>query len=417
MIQYFRTASGRLTAAATVRFPMRRHFLTSSPVLALLLTGLSCGDGPTGAGGDLRARWSQAQDGNARAQPAVVGDVVYFGTGDGRVVARARETGAQRWSTVVAPGEAVRGRNLLERGGVLVVPVALATVGLDATTGEQLWRYASPRDTVGRGPNADPGSVIAARVEADDAAAYIPAWGASVSAVDLRTGAVRWVWEPGVSAGDTAAGGRFRSGAQGVRVSGDTVFATVWHFLDAQGLKSEAWLVALHRAAGVELWRVVLPSYTGGVLVNGAPALYARLAIFTTVGGRTWAIDRFTRQLVWQFVPPARYSTQTQAELGGDAVFIDGGDDFLYALDATSGAVRWKSNAGNGATRDLLVTDRRVYYPTNGSLRVFDRATGRAIAGMEVKPVGDAVETAATTDGRGRIFVTVTKAAQSYDEP
>lgn len=70
----------------------------------------------------------------------------------------------------------------------------------------------------------------------------------------------------------------------GARVSGDTVFATVWHSLDQNGLRSEPWLVVLDRRSGRELWRTVLPSVLAGVLIEGAPTLYRNLAIVAIRG-------------------------------------------------------------------------------------------------------------------------------------
>lgn len=388
----------------------------AAPLLLLVGSAAAC-DGVTGAGGRLWVpRWSQAQDGATGSRPAVLGGVVFFGTGDGRVVARDRATGAARWSATIAPGGAVEAANLVVRSGVVVAAGVQHVVGLDAATGRELWRYVPPRDTVQQGPDAYPGQFVASHLDADDGAAYLPAWGASVSAVDLHSGAVRWVWEPGVSAGDTASFGRFRSGSMGVRASGDTVFATVWHFLDRQGLASEPWLVALDRATGRELWRVVLPSYTGGTCVWGAPGFFGNLVIVAAVGGRTWAVNRATQRIAWQFTPPAQFATLSEAEVAGDRVFVDGGDESIYALDAATGAVTWRA-ATMSATRDLLVTDRRVYYPRDGTLHALDRATGRQLATARVTPDGDIWETAAATDGRGRIFVTFTKGALSFDEP
>ena len=397
--------------------PLRspRAATRGSLLCAALLGAASC-DRATPPAGAWRPRWSQAQAGETHSRPAILGDVVYFGTGDGRVVARDRATGVERWSAPVAPGGAIEGGNLVVRSGVVVAAAVQHAVGLEAATGRELWRYVPPRDTVQKGPSAYPGQFVVSHFDADDDAAYLPAWGASVSAVDLRSGAVRWVWEPGISAGDTATRGRFRSGSMGARVSGDTVFATVWHSLDALGLASEPWVVALDRVTGRELWRVVLPSYSGGVIIQGAPAFYRNLVVVASNGGRTWAIDRTTRQVAWQFTPPARYATDTQAEVAGDVTYVNGGDDFLYALDAASGTVRWRANAGNGATRDLLVTDRRIYYPTGGTLRVFDRATGHIVASTRVAPDGDIWETPAAAAG-GELFVTTTRAAQRFDEP
>jgi outer membrane protein assembly factor BamB len=237
-----------------------------------------------------------------------------------------------------------------------------------------------------------------------------------VSALDLRTGAVRWVWQPGPSAGDTAASGVFRSGSMGARVSGDTVFATAWHFLDRLGLRSEAWLVALDAPTGRELWRVVLPSYTGGVVVQGAPAVAGPLVLLATRGGHVWAVDRATQQVAWHFTPRTKYATLTQVEVYGGVAYADGGDDCLYALRAADGSVLWSADATNGATADLLVTERRVYYPTGGTIHVFDRATGRRVASARVRTDGDAIESPPAS-AYGRVFVTVSDGAWSFDEP
>jgi len=363
----------------------------------------------------VRERWYQVQPGESGARPAVQGDLVYFGTGDGQVIARDRATGAVRWRSRVE-GDAVEGANLVVRGGVVVAPLVRATVGLDARTGRERWRYLAPLDT-SIGARGAPGLVVRTRVDADDALAYIAAWGASVSAVDLQTGAVRWTWQPGRSAGDTAAAGLFRSGAMGARVSGDTVFAPVWHFLDWQGLRSEAWLVALDRRTGTELWRVVLPSYTGGVVTEGAPALYRNLVIFTSRGGHAYAIDRTTRQLAWEFRPNTTNATIAQAEVYGDAAYFDGGDHHIYAVRAADGGVLWKAEFPTQAVADLLVTERRVVFTDGAYLYVLDRRTGRRLAALGQPRTDDDSFLAPAAFADGRLFVPVNGAAWCIDEP
>ena len=363
----------------------------------------------------MRERWYQMQPGDAAARPVVVGDLVYFGTGDGQVIAREVATGRARWSRRVAT-QRIEGGNLVARAGVVVVAVVHHTVGLDATTGRELWRYQAPLDTVDAGAQPAPGQVMRSRLDADELTVYIPAWGASVSAVDLRTGVARWVWEPRRSAGDTAGSGIFRSAAGGVQVSGDTVFVTAWHRLSRTWGPTEPWLVALDRRNGRELWRVVLPAYTGGALLMGAPALYRNLVVFTSVGGYTWAVDRTTQEIVWQFVPQPELATSTQSEIHGDIVYLDGGDRHLYALRASDGSVVWRSHAVNSAYYDLLVTERHVYYPTGSALLVFDRATGSRVTLLAQPNSTDGLFTAPAASG-AQIFVTVNGGAWSFDEP
>ena len=202
----------------------------------------------------------------------------------------------------------------------------------------------------------------------------------------------------------------------GVRVSGDTVFATMWHYRDPVGLASESWLVALDRATGRELWNVVLPSFTGGTCVWGAPSFFGNLVIFAEVGGRTWAIDRTTRTVAWRFTPPIRFAALAQSEVAGNRVFVSAGDESIYALDASSGTIVWRT-ATPIATTDLLVTERGVYYSWGARLRALDRATGRPLAEVRVSPSSDAVETPAAADERGRIYIAFTRYALSFNEP
>lgn len=398
-----------------------RRIHCAVPVLSLSLAGASsCGGGPTADGGPggVRERWHQAQPGFGRARPAVAGGLVYFGTGDGQVIARDVATGAARWAARVGT-DPVKGANFVTRDGVVAVALVHYTVGLDATTGRELWRYAAPADLEPASSVGAPGQVVLSHLDADDQAVYVPAWGASVSAVDLRTGAVRWVWQPGPAPTDTARRGRFRSGAAGVRVSGDTVFATVWHFTVENGVTSEGWLVALDRGTGRELWRAVLPNARGGAMI-GAPALAGSRVLMNTTEVRVYALDRATGKLAWEFKAPESAMTPTcQVEAYGDVVYVDGGDSFLYALNAGNGAVRWRSPFRTAAAEDLLVTERRVALPNGAFLFVFDRATGRQLAETTQPrvPGVDALFASPAAYADGRMFVTLNGAAWSFDEP
>jgi len=383
----------------------------------LLAAAPACRGEPTASAGGVRERWHQAQPGYSWARPAVVGDVVYFGAGEGKVIARDRASGTERWAAQVA--EYVGGKNLVARGGVVAVALEHTAVGLDAATGRIVWQYVPPPDT-GLLSIGGPGQVIASRIDADDEAVYVPAWGASVSAVDLHTGAVRWVWQPGRAPADTAASGHlFRSGAVGARVSGDAVFATVWHRLTDLGGRTEAWLVALDRATGQERWRVTLPAESDGNIFGG-PALWGDLVLATAANGATFALRQATGELVWQFASPDRIpSTPSQAEVYGDAVYLDGGDNYIYALRADDGAVLWWSRVESQATKDLLATERLVVFPEGSHLNVLDRATGQLLAHVAQPRVSefDALFASPAAGAGDQVFVTLNGAAWSFDVP
>jgi outer membrane protein assembly factor BamB len=367
----------------------------------------------------VRGRWYQPQSGWAWARPAVSGNVVYFGDGSGEVIARDVGTGNRKWTANVGQ-EPIDGSNLLVQNGVVVAPLLTYTVGLDALTGRELWRFKAPDDTVDLPPGytAPPGTVAISHIDADDQTVYIPAWGASVSAVDLHTGQARWVWQPGRIDGDTATSGVFRSGSMGVRVSGDTIFATMWHYVIRSGVPSEAWLVAIDRLAGKELWRVRLPYQGGGTLIWAAPVVYQNLVIVHTLSARTYAIDRTTHAVVWEFtVPDAHLSTVAGAELYGDVLYVDGGDEQIHALRARDGGVIWNAPFPTQATSGLLVTQRRVIFPNGTDLIFLDRETGRMVAGTGQPGTHDGLFSSAAAFSNGLVFITAAGAAWCFDEP
>jgi outer membrane protein assembly factor BamB len=376
---------------------------------------LGCGgDATAPRDGGVRERWFQTQSGFGEARPAIAGTLVYFGTGDGRVIARDARTGAAFWNTRVASTR-IAGYRLLARSGVVVVPISFETVGLDAQTGAILWQYEAPNDTVNN--RSDPGYVGATRPDADDATAYIPAWGASVSAVDLRTGSVRWVWQAGTMEGDTAAAGIFRSGSMGVTVSGDTVFATVWHFTIRNGITADPWVVALDKNTGLELWRAKVPHAGSIVTIEAPPIIYENLVIVRVLKGPVYAIDRATRQVVWQFYAGGQISTISGLTLHGETLYLDGGDQRIYALRARDGAMSWSSPSSGQVNRDILATDRRITFTNGQDLFVLDRGTGAPVTNTKQPRTHDSFFASAAAYANGAIFVTVGDGAWAFEEP
>lgn len=370
------------------------------------------------ANAGVHERWYAHQAGIAYTRPAFSGTLVFIGTGDGSIVARDKATGAQAWTTSVTSGE-IGGANMVVRGGIVVVPLTRETVGLDVTTGLQRWRYGAPPDTVGMGgAPTGPGQVFRTHLDADAETVFIPAWGASISAVDINSGAVRWVWQPGRTSSDTAVAGVFSSGSQGVRVSGDTVFATAWHFRNRTGIESEAWLVALDRLSGRELWRVVVPTAGGGARVWGAPVISGELVIFESAAGHEYAINRNTQRMAWQYTPQATNASDAETELYDGVVYHDGGDQNIYALRASDGSLVWRAPFSTSTTADVLVTERRVIFSNGPTLFVLNRETGKRIAALEQPHVrGESFFASPAAYADGRIFVTVADGAWSFDEP
>jgi outer membrane protein assembly factor BamB len=362
--------------------------------------------------GNVSSRWIGEQVLWSWSRPAVFNDLVIGASGDQRLTARDRMNGAVRWSTVVTSVNGVQrisGRNLLIRGGVVVAAVSRNTVGLDAATGREIWSYGAPTDTL-IDPPGKPATVELAHLDGDDSTVYVPAWGASVSAVDIRTGSARWVWRP-------SAGTPFRSGANAIRVSGDTVFATVWHSLQATNTSAEGWLVSIDRRTGVELGKTVIMPFTN---FTGQPLIWRDLVIVGGAAGRLWAINRADYTIAWQYVPAnGTGATSGGPVLFGDMIYADAGDSYAMAVRASDGSVVWRAKTLSGSTTDLYVTDKRVYFTTSGHLNIIDRATGRYVARTKQpsEPSDGSLFSSAIVSFGNQMYVTINRGIWCFEEP
>ena len=401
----------------------------TTAVAALLavagVTLASACDEPTRPGeGKVRERWFQAQTfGYPSPAPLVDGSIVYFASGGGSVIARDLETGASKWTTsigqsIYALSPEIGGANFVLRNGVLVTAVAFHTSALDITTGREIWRYHAPLDTI---PNffdnyaPRPGQVVESHIDADDNTVFIPAWGATVSAVDIKTGQPRWVWRVESTLPN-------RSGSYGVGISGDTVFATVWHFLNHSGTQSEAWLVALDKQTGRELWRVVFSPPASGTMIACAPAVWRNLVIVTLVSGHVFAVDRNTQSIVWHILPGIAANGLGTALITGakvyeDVVYANGSDQAMHAYRASDGTELWASYVSQ-LGNDPSVSSKFVYAANGAEVYILDRMTGArySVFGHPRKSV-NYVFSSGPTVANGRVFITISDGAWSFDEP
>jgi outer membrane protein assembly factor BamB len=408
-------------AGPEAAFPARFVRLVMPIVLGPILLGAACGHEPTQPGqGGVRERWFQSQTkGFPHPRPVVSGSNVYFASGGGLVIARDLTNGKVQWATPIGstPNSAstdIRGSNFVLSNGVIVTAVQFHTTGLDAATGRELWRYEAPLDTIDK-VSPRPGFVEKARIAADDNTVFVPAWGATVSAVDLKTGQARWVWRVDSTL-------PFRSGSMGVKLSGDTLFATVWHSLNQSGTIAEAWLLALNKLDGRELWHMVLPRESSGTVVQVAPAVWGNLVFVTLGSGDLFAVDRTTQKVAWHIptqLPSSGFgfAVITGPEVFGDVVYANGSDVKLHAYRASDGTQLWESDAGQ-FDNDLLITDKFVYASDGTGLFIFDRVTGARYADLgHPRKAIDYIFSSAAAVFNGQIFVTLSDGAWSFDEP
>lgn len=154
-------------------------------------------------------------------------------------------------------------------------------------------------------------------------------------------------------------------------------------------------LYAVDRVTGTQRWRFA----TGGP-VNSSPAVAGGLVYFGSVDGKFYAVDEATGVQRWsyetrgerRFTAPGIHGAIPRTERMPDPfdvflsspVVIDGtvlfgsGDQHVYALDATTGNIRWAFSTGDVVHSSPAVSDGVVYVGSwDRNLYAIDLKTGR----------------------------------------
>jgi eukaryotic-like serine/threonine-protein kinase len=325
---------------------------------------------------------------------------------DGYVVALDAQTGARRWTARLDDG--LSGARPVLSDGVIVVAKNYGAAGLDAATGTVRWGFETPEDERVSATNGSPGDhafTAGAYLGADGTAAYLPAWGGLVSAIDLATGAQRWLWRDTLRIANPA-------GATGAVVSGDTIYVHAFVMRERGPADSEVWIVALRRSDGAELWRRRLPEDGYGWFAS-TPVVFNNLLIVRQ-HERVVALNRFTTDVAWTFRDASNVLAQNNTVTLSDgrlylglwnATGVD--DGTIVALDAATGQVIWRELTYNAPNRDIVASPTRLY-STNGYFMIAqDRASGRMLVRIR-SPGGDACGfLSAPTVGDGQVYVRV----------
>ena len=279
--------------------------------------------------------------------------------GDDRVVAFDRATGARRWTfdspDVRAPGLFIGarvGESLFTGSG------NGRLVSLDTQSGRLRWvalADASPSTTVFP-PIADRGLVIASYTS------FTAPQSGGVIAVDASTGAVRWRH-------------RFMA-ASPLPQGAASVPAVVDDFVLAA--RSDGTIVALNRTDGVEQWNIPPVDNASPVAgVSGADfrALTSRggVVIAGSLSGTVIGYDARQRRELWRFTSATDGSTAMSIASDNGTVYVPYFSGRVVALDARTGRVRWRTpDVAASMIWPPAVVDGMVYFasPTQGFLCV-----------------------------------------------
>jgi outer membrane protein assembly factor BamB len=280
----------------------------------------------------------------------------------------------------VANPHADADRGALADGALYLPTDTGAVIALDATTGRQLWQAQGYGDAV----VVDGDGLI---VHGD-----VPGGAPSLARIRRSDGGLVWTaergklqpaWNPVVADGvgytpsgtgfvafDPATGqvlwrvplaataSRGASVADGLAVLGD----------------EQGTVYGISTAGGDVVW-----TYQTDATTIGHPTLANGVAYFNGIGGAQeayYAVDAATGAPKWRFVSPSGIAFHTAA-IDESTVYLPGDDGTLFALDAATGALRWQFQTGTAQVGTPALVDGTLYFATeSGFAFALDPATG-----------------------------------------
>jgi glucose dehydrogenase len=149
---------------------------------------------------NLRVAWKQAPKGlgSLTTSPLVLGDTVYFEDGSGTVYALDRSSGNVRWKSRSTGFNIGPFGVAVGDGRVYAVRGSTGVIALDAQTGATVWEHTlSPNRTTGIDiqPQVFDGQVLVSTVPISVNGIYTGGDHGVISALDARTGSLRWEFD------------------------------------------------------------------------------------------------------------------------------------------------------------------------------------------------------------------------------
>jgi outer membrane protein assembly factor BamB len=307
-------------------------------------------------------QWRFLTDGDVVSSPTVLGRTVYVGSGDGHLYALDRTTGARKWA--FDAGVPIPSSPAVGAGAVYIGTRDGQFYAVDAATGKQRWRFT----TGALMPWAwghESGDVYTSSPAFANGTVYFGAGDGRVYAVDAATGKEKWRAQTGgrVRASPAIDGGRVYVGSADGRV------------------------YAFDRATGAPKWKfetegVKLSSGDFGFdrrTVQSSPAVANGTVFVGARDGWIYAIDAATGAEKWRFDHKVSWINTSPAVV--DGVVYAGSSDaqFVQALDATTGKELWRTTTGTTWSSPAVAGDVIYAGDGQGRLHALDRKTGKLL--------------------------------------
>jgi outer membrane protein assembly factor BamB len=332
---------------------------------SLLRDGVYEGEGPRDAP-DLK--WSFETQGRVRSSPVVVNGLVYVGSDDGSVYALDAETGELCWQ--LETGGPVVSSAAVVDGVVYIGSTDSYLYAIGALTGDELWSLSrGPEMAVTSSPAVAYGVVFAG----------FGVWGSgALSGIDAATGEEVWRYRKQAGPKGTASAAIVDDmlicpspsiwtyaadlcDEQPVWTCEEGASHTVPAIADGMVFWLDSRLNAVDLATGELIWQLAFEGIRQGLQEQqqSSPAVRGGVLYVGTDTRQVLALDAATGEERWRFEAPAEF--QSSPALAGDTLYIGCRDGHLYALDATTGAELWRLETGGPVQSSPWVADGVVF--------------------------------------------------------
>ena len=332
-------------------------------LVTLLLLAMSACESPTKP---TLGRILWRVDGKGWGTPAVDNTTVYFVGYNHELVAVNKATGKTQWRGVQGdPGSHTNGRSAVVAADIVAIGDA-DIHAFNRANGSRRWDF---HPAVG----FDPGLYY---LSTDGQTIYAGSPSGHVYAIDGATGAQHWV---------TAVAADGNSGTFDPVIDRGVVFVCLKRFTNP----TSGGVVALDAQTGSVRWSVDLPPNPpfGGAACNLRVAVSGEVVVATSDAGKIYAFDRTSGAVVWTApqlsgLPPGSYGSPDAdyrpITASRGLIIVGSTTGYIVALDAATGAERWRSNADRGSATYPLAADSDAVYVTYSGLQLgaFDVTTG-----------------------------------------
>lgn len=352
------------------------------PSVTLLFTGCSWFDlFNSNDSMSIRTIWSTVVSARSVGTPTLAGNRVIQAFDDRIVRAFNVSSGKLIWQTTPADQGIWPIRALVGPDSIVVVTAASAVFGFAVATGERRWQYVTSPDSTRGG---EPGSVAFKTLAINASATIIavPAWGSTVAAIRMSDGARLWHW--------AAIRDHNRPhGAQGAVWCGNTVFVSLWRYIDERGVPSEHSIVALDGTTGRELWTTVLPYSPIIVSANGWMECDETRLWATTMSGPLWALTRSDGTVVLNQPRDRGYLNNSGPRRVGTRVFADAGlRQQVVSYAADNGAELWRSSMIGSPNYRMVGGTEFLWLSNTSFLYIFRVSDGRLVVTQKLNDKG-----------------------------